>query len=83
MAMSLHSEETMIVAAYLKEFRLSEEHSTSNESGEKRFDSRKIFHMKDAVTHSKRPRSEGMNGHINVIGNIVCHNLSPFSLIKM
>ena len=73
----------MIVAAYLKEFRLSEELTATNESGEKRFDSSKIFHMKDAVTHSKRPRSEGMNGHINVIGNVVCHNLSPFSLIKM
>ena len=58
MAMSLHSEETMIVTTNLKEFRLSEELTATNESGDESIYGSKLFHMKDRITDGERPRGE-------------------------
>ena len=68
----------MIVTAYLKEFRRSEELSATNDSGEKSIYGSKLFHMKDSITDGERPRGEGMGGHEDVIGYEVCHGLLLF-----
>jgi hypothetical protein len=78
MAMSLHSEETMIVTAYLKEFILSEELTATNESGDESIYGSKLFHTKDGIANGERPRGEGMGGHKDVIGYEVCHGLLLF-----
>lgn len=70
----------MIVAAYLIDFRRREELATSYDSGKKSIHTIIVFHMKDGITYGKRPRSYGMYRHEDVIGNVVCHSLSPFSL---
>lgn len=56
--LSLHGEEAMIVTAYLKEFRLSEELTTTNDSGEKSIYGGELFHTKDGIADGERPRGE-------------------------
>ena len=68
----------MIVAANLKEFRLSEELTATNESGDESIYGSKLFHMKDSITDGERPRGEGMGGYEDVIGYEVCHGLLLF-----
>ena len=68
----------MIVTAYLKEFRLSEELTTTNDSGEKSIYGSELFHTKDGITDGERPRSEGMGGYEDVIGYEVCHGVLLF-----
>ena len=70
----------MIVAAYLKYFRRREELATSYDGREKSIFTFKVFHMKDGIAYGERPRGEGMNGYVYVIGNVMCHSSSPFSL---
>jgi hypothetical protein len=62
----------MIVTAYLKEFRLREELTTTNDSGKKSIYGSKLFHTKDGITDGERPRGEGMGGYEDVIGYEVC-----------
>lgn len=64
----------MIVAAYLIDFRRREELATSYDSGKKIFHTIIVFHMKDGITYGERPRSEGMNGYVDIIGNVMCHS---------
>jgi hypothetical protein len=68
----------MIITAYLKEFRLREELTTTNDSGEKSIYGSKLFHTKDSITDGERPRGEGMGCYEDIIGYVVCHNPSPF-----
>lgn len=67
----------MIVTTYLKEFSLSEELTSRTNCGYKSLYGVKLFHSIDRLANGERPRSKGMSSYINVIGNVVCHFLSP------
>ena len=71
----------MIITTYLKYLRGREKYTTANDGREKSIFTFKVFHMKDGITYGERPRSEGMNGYVDVIGNVMCHSSSPFSLV--
>lgn len=71
----------MVITTYLKYLRGREKHTTANDGREKSIFTFKVFHMKYAIAYGERPRSEGMNGYVDVIGNVMCHSSSPFSLV--
>ena len=77
MALLLRSEEATIVTTNLKEFGLSEELSSRANSGNESIYGVKLFHTIDGLANGERPRSKGMSGYIDVIGNVMCHFLSP------
>lgn len=67
----------MVITAYLKYLRGREKHTTTYDGREKSIFTFKVFHMKDGITDGERPRGEGMNGYVDVIGNVMCHGSSP------